>query len=81
VKKAATRCKTELIQQVRRQIVRARAPESIQFAPGTSQDAIGQDHASYPAQACRRRGWGFGDITTLADPSVVAALVEARGAK
>jgi acetyl-CoA synthetase len=24
---------------------------------------------------------GFGDITTLADPSVVAALVEARGAK
>jgi acetyl-CoA synthetase len=73
--------KAELIQQVRRQIGALAAPESIQFAPALPKTRSGKIMRRILRKLAEGEVGGFGDITTLADPSVVAALVEARGAK
>jgi acetyl-CoA synthetase len=73
--------KTELIQQVRKQIGALAAPESIQFAPALPKTRSGKIMRRILRKLAEGEVDGFGDISTLADPSVVAALVEARGAK
>ena len=69
----------ELNQEVRQRHRRARRAREDPVRPGAAQDPVGQDHAPHPAQDRRRaRRSGFGDTSTLADPSVVESLVAGR---
>ena len=70
----------ELNQLVRQQIGALAKPESIQFAPALPKTRSGK----IMRRILRKLAEGetdFGDISTLADPAVVAALVAARGPK
>jgi acetyl-CoA synthetase len=73
--------KVELIQEVRKHIGALATPESIQFAPALPKTRSGKIMRRILRKLAEGDVAGFGDISTLADPSVVAALVEARGAK
>ena len=45
---------------------------------GTSQDALGQDHAANLRKIAAKEHDQLGDISTLADPSVVEQLIGER---
>ncbi len=73
--------KTELNQAVRKQIGALATPESIQFAPALPKTRSGKIMRRILRKLAEGETEGLGDISTLADPAVVAALVAARGAK
>ena len=73
--------KTELNQEVRKHIGALATPESIQFAPALPKTRSGKIMRRILRKLAEGEIDGFGDISTLADPAVVAALVAARGAK
>ena len=72
---------TELKGEVRKQIGALATPERIQFAPALPKTRSGKIMRRILRKLAEGEVDGFGDISTLADPAVVAALVAARGAK
>ena len=66
----------ELNQQVRREIGALAAPERIQFAPALPKTRSGKIMRRILRKIAEGERSGFGDTSTLADPSVVQSLVE-----
>ncbi|MDQ3074198.1 MAG: acetate--CoA ligase [Pseudomonadota bacterium] len=71
----------ELNQEVRKHIGALASPESIQFAPALPKTRSGKIMRRILRKIAEGQVDEFGDISTLADPAVVAALVAARGPK
>jgi len=71
--------KKELIVHVRKEIGPIAAPEAIQFAPALPKTRSGKIMRRILRKIAERRTDDLGDITTLADPSVVEALIKGRG--
>ena len=71
----------ELNQEVRRHIGALATPESIQFAPALPKTRSGKIMRRILRKIAEGHTDGFGDISTLADPAIVEALVAGRGAK
>ena len=69
----------ELVQWVRREIGPIATPDAIQFAPGLPKTRSGKIMRRILRKIAEGEFGSLGDTSTLADPSVVAALVEARG--
>ena len=72
--------KAELNEEVKRRIGALARPESIQFAPSLPKTRSGKIMRRVLRKIAEGHKDGFGDISTLADPSVVEALVKERGA-
>ena len=72
--------KSELNQEVRKHIGALATPESIQFAPALPKTRSGKIMRRVLRKIAEGHKDGFGDISTLADPAVVEALVAGRGA-
>ena len=68
----------ELVQEVRHDIGALAAPEKIQFAPALPKTRSGKIMRRILRKIAEGATDGFGDISTLADPSVVDALVKGR---
>jgi acetyl-CoA synthetase len=68
----------ELVQWVRREIGPIATPDIIQFAPGLPKTRSGKIMRRILRKIAEGEIGNLGDISTLADPSVVAALVENR---
>ena len=68
----------ELVQWVRREIGPIATPDVIQFAPGLPKTRSGKIMRRILRKIAEGEIGNLGDISTLADPSVVAALVENR---
>jgi acetyl-CoA synthetase len=68
----------ELNQEVRKDIGALAAPEKIQFAPALPKTRSGKIMRRILRKLAEGETSGFGDISTLADPSVVDALVAGR---
>ncbi|NUT01039.1 MAG: acetate--CoA ligase [Sphingomonas sp.] len=68
--------RTELNQQVRREIGALAAPERIQFAPALPKTRSGKIMRRILRKIAEGETSGFGDTSTLADPGVVQSLVE-----
>jgi len=79
--KGSSALKSELNQEVRKHIGALATPESIQFAPALPKTRSGKIMRRILRKIAEGQTGGFGDISTLADPAVVEALVAARGAK
>jgi acetyl-CoA synthetase len=73
--------KRELNQEVRRHIGALATPDSIQFTPALPKTRSGKIMRRILRKIAAGEVDGLGDISTLADPSVVETLVAARGAK
>ncbi|MHC4644871.1 MAG: acetate--CoA ligase [Planctomycetota bacterium] len=71
--------KKELIKHVRKEIGPIAAPEAIQFAPALPKTRSGKIMRRILRKIAQRSTDNLGDITTLADPSVVEALIKGRG--
>jgi len=71
--------KKELILHVRKEIGPIAAPEDIQFAPALPKTRSGKIMRRILRKIAERNTDNLGDITTLADPSVVEALIKGRG--
>jgi acetyl-CoA synthetase len=71
--------KKELIAHVRKEIGAIAAPEAIQFAPGLPKTRSGKIMRRILRKIAEGDITNLGDITTLADPSVVESLVKGRG--
>lgn len=71
--------KKELVLHVRKEIGPIAAPEAIQFAPALPKTRSGKIMRRILRKIAERRTDDLGDITTLADPGVVEALVKGRG--
>jgi acetyl-CoA synthetase len=71
--------KKELIMHVRKEIGPIAAPEDIQFAPALPKTRSGKIMRRILRKIAERNTDNLGDITTLADPSVVEALIKGRG--
>ncbi len=70
----------ELVHEVRNDIGALAAPDKIQFAPALPKTRSGKIMRRILRKIAEGHRDGFGDISTLADPAVVDALVAARGA-
>jgi acetyl-CoA synthetase len=70
--------KAELKQEVRKHIGALAIPESIQFAPALPKTRSGKIMRRILRKLAEGQTGGFGDISTLADPTVVEALAAAR---
>ena len=70
--------RNELKQEVRHDIGALAAPEKIQFAPSLPKTRSGKIMRRVLRKIAEGATDGFGDISTLADPSVVDALVGGR---
>jgi acetyl-CoA synthetase len=68
----------ELVQEVRKDIGALAAPEKIQFAPALPKTRSGKIMRRILRKIAEGATDGFGDTSTLADPSVVDALVAGR---
>ena len=68
----------ELGQQVRREIGGMAAPEAIQFAPALPKTRSGKIMRRILRKIAEGQTSGFGDTSTLADPSVVDSLIAGR---
>jgi len=71
--------KKELIMHVRKEIGPIAAPEAIQFAPALPKTRSGKIMRRILRKIAEKNTDNLGDITTLADPSVVEALIKGRG--
>ena len=72
--------KGQLNQEVRKHIGALATPEAIQFAPSLPKTRSGKIMRRILRKVAEGVTEGLGDISTLADPSVVEALVKGRGA-
>jgi len=71
--------KKELIRHVRKEIGPIATPEAIQFAPALPKTRSGKIMRRILRKIAEKNTDNLGDITTLADPSVVEALIQGRG--
>ena len=71
--------KKELIMHVRKEIGPIAAPEAIQFAPALPKTRSGKIMRRILRKIAEKDTGNLGDISTLADPSVVEALIKGRG--
>ncbi len=71
--------KKELVMHVRKEIGPIAAPEAIQFAPALPKTRSGKIMRRILRKIAEKSTDNLGDITTLADPSVVEALIRGRG--
>ncbi len=71
--------KKELIGHVRKEIGAIAAPEAIQFAPALPKTRSGKIMRRILRKIAEKDTGNLGDITTLADPSVVEKLIAGRG--
>jgi acetyl-CoA synthetase len=71
--------KKELVMHVRKEIGPIAAPEVIQFAPALPKTRSGKIMRRILRKIAEKNTDNLGDITTLADPSVVEALIKGRG--
>jgi acetyl-CoA synthetase len=71
--------KKELILHVRKEIGPIAAPEGIQFAPALPKTRSGKIMRRILRKIAEKNTDNLGDITTLADPSVVEHLIQGRG--
>lgn len=71
--------KKDLIQHVRKEIGAIAAPEAIQFAPALPKTRSGKIMRRILRKIAEKDTGNLGDITTLADPSVVEKLIAGRG--
>jgi acetyl-CoA synthetase len=71
--------KKELVMHVRKQIGPIATPEAIQFAPALPKTRSGKIMRRILRKIAEKNTDNLGDITTLADPSVVEALIKGRG--
>jgi len=71
--------KKELIMHVRKEIGPIAAPEAIQFAPSLPKTRSGKIMRRILRKIAEKATDNLGDITTLADPSVVESLIKGRG--
>lgn len=71
--------KKELIMHVRKEIGPIAAPEAIQFAPALPKTRSGKIMRRILRKIAEKDTGNLGDITTLADPSVVEKLISGRG--
>ncbi|MBD3422505.1 MAG: acetate--CoA ligase [Chitinivibrionales bacterium] len=72
--------KKELIMHVRKEIGPIAAPEAIQFAPSLPKTRSGKIMRRILRKIAENQTDNLGDITTLADPSVVEKLIAGRNA-
>jgi acetyl-CoA synthetase len=70
--------KKELIMHVRKEIGPIAAPEAIQWAPALPKTRSGKIMRRILRKIAENSADNLGDISTLADPSVVEHLIEAR---
>lgn len=68
----------ELVQHVRQEIGPIATPEAIQFAPALPKTRSGKIMRRILRKIAENQTDAIGDVTTLADPSVVEALVDGR---
>jgi acetyl-CoA synthetase len=71
--------KKELAQHVRKEIGAIAVPEAIQFAPSLPKTRSGKIMRRILRKIAENSTDNLGDITTLADPTVVEVLVKGRG--
>ncbi len=71
--------KKELVQHVRKEIGPIATPEAIQFAPSLPKTRSGKIMRRILRKIAEKDTDNLGDITTLADPSVVESLIKNRG--
>ena len=71
--------KKELILHVRKEIGPIAAPDGIQFAPSLPKTRSGKIMRRILRKIAEKNTDNLGDITTLADPTVVEALIKNRG--
>jgi len=72
--------KKELIMHVRKEIGPIATPEAIQFSPALPKTRSGKIMRRILRKIAEKNTDNLGDITTLADPNVVEALIKGRGA-
>jgi acetyl-CoA synthetase len=77
--KESDELKKELALHVRKEIGPIAVPEVIQFAPALPKTRSGKIMRRILRKIAEKDMSNLGDITTLADPSVVEALVKGRG--
>jgi len=68
----------ELVQEVRHDIGALAAPEKIHFTPALPKTRSGKIMRRILRKIAEGATGGFGDTSTLADPTIVDALVEGR---
>jgi len=71
--------KKELVKHVRKEIGPIATPEAIQFAPSLPKTRSGKIMRRILRKIAEKNTDNLGDITTLADPSVVENLIKGRG--
>ena len=71
--------KRQLVTHVRKEIGPIAAPEAIQFAPALPKTRSGKIMRRILRKIAEKNTDNLGDITTLADPSVVENLIKGRG--
>ena len=71
--------KKELIAHVRKEIGPIATPEAIQFAPALPKTRSGKIMRRILRKIAEKNTDNLGDISTLADPSVVETLIKGRG--
>jgi len=71
--------KKELIMHVRKEIGPIATPDAIQFAPALPKTRSGKIMRRILRKIAEKNTDNLGDITTLADPGVVEALIKGRG--
>ena len=69
----------ELIASVRTHIGAFAAPDVIHWAPGLPKTRSGKIMRRILRKIASKEDDGLGDVSTLADPSVVQALIASRG--
>jgi acetyl-CoA synthetase len=76
---ASEELRQELMQHVRTEIGPIAKPEGIQFAPALPKTRSGKIMRRILRKVAEKDTSNLGDISTLADPSVVESLIENRG--
>ena len=71
--------KKELVMHVRKEIGPIAAPEAVQFAPSLPKTRSGKIMRRILRKIAEKDTGNLGDISTLADPSVVEHLIQGRG--
>jgi acetyl-CoA synthetase len=71
--------KGELVKHVRQEIGPIATPEEIQFAPSLPKTRSGKIMRRILRKIAEKNTDNLGDISTLADPSVVEKLIKERG--